>query len=169
LQQHCRPGCSNPRCAWQLIGGIAAQGDEIRNLLGLDAIPRSNLSGIDTRHLARADRIKNGRAMRGKLKRVAVAARNKHSTAAPFFLCSSGGKKIIRLEAWRFRILETAGGNKFRQHIELLEQSVVKLPTTLVSRKFLMPVGGDFQRIPSDEHGAWLLLAVEPQQHIREA
>jgi hypothetical protein len=37
------------------------------------------------------------------------------------------------------------------------------------SGKFLMPVGGDFQRIPCDEHGAWLLLAVEAQQQVRKA
>jgi hypothetical protein len=29
-----------------------------------------------------------------------------------------------------------------------------------------MPIGGHFKRIPSDKHGARLLLAVEPQQHI---
>jgi hypothetical protein len=39
---------------------------------------------------------------------------------------------------------ESAGGNKFRQHIELLEQGVVKFAAA-VSWKFLM-LGGDVQR-----------------------
>ena len=32
-----------------------------------------------------------------------------------------------------------------------------------------MPVGRDFERVPRDEHGARLLLAVEAQQAIRKA
>ena len=32
-----------------------------------------------------------------------------------------------------------------------------------------MPVGGDFQRIPCDEHGTRLLFAVKAQQKVRKA
>jgi hypothetical protein len=38
-----------------------------------------------------------------KCEGVAVAARNQYRTAALLFLCGSGGKTIIRLEAGRFR------------------------------------------------------------------
>ena len=72
-------------------------------------------------------------------------ARYEDTTAAFLFRCGSGREKIIRLEARRFRVLKSAGGNKFRQHIELLEQGVVKFAAALVSWKFLMPVGGDVQ------------------------
>ena len=61
-----------------------------------------------------------------------------------FFFRRSGGEKIIRLEARRFRILKTAGGNKFRQHLKLLDHGVIELTATLVSRKFLMPIGRGF-------------------------
>ena len=54
----------------------------------------------------------DGGAVRGKLERVAVAARNEHGTAALFFLWGSGGEKIIRLEARRFCILEAACGGR---------------------------------------------------------
>jgi len=65
-----------PQVHRQLIGGIAAQRDEIRNLPGIDAIPRANLGWIDARHLAGAYGIEDGGAIRGKLERIAVAARN---------------------------------------------------------------------------------------------
>ena len=80
-----------------------------------------------------------------------------------------GRKKIIRLEARRFRILKAACGNKFRKSIKLLKQGVVEFASALVGGKFLMPIGGGFQRIPRDKHGARLLISVEPQQHIGKA
>lgn len=101
-----------------------------------------------------------------KLERVAVAARNEDGAAPLFFGCGSGGEKIICLEAWRFRILKAAGGHEIRQDFKLLKHGVVEFASALVSRKFLMSVGSDFQRVPGDEHGARLLLAVEAQQHI---
>ena len=66
-------------------------------------------------------------------------------------------------------ILKAAGGNKFRQHLELLQQGVVEFASALVGGKFFMPVGGNFQRVPGDKYGARLLLPVEPQQHIGKA
>jgi hypothetical protein len=110
-----------------------------------------------------------GGMVRCELECIAVAARNEDSTAALLFRCGSGREKIIRLEARRFRILKSAGGNKFRQHIELLEQGVVKFAAALVSWKFLMPVGGHVQRVPGDKHSARLLIAIEAEQHIGKA
>ena len=74
---------------------------------------------------------------------VAVTARDKNRAAELFLLRGSGGKKIIRLEARHLRIVKAAGGNEFRQHQKLLEQGIVEFPSALISRKFLMPVGGD--------------------------
>ena len=144
MQQRRSTSRADARCARHLVGGIAAQGDEIRNLRRIDAIPRANLGGTDTRHLAGTDGIEDGGAVGGKLERVAVAARDEDSAPAPFFFGGSGGEKIIRLEARRFRILKAAGSNKFRQHLKLLKQRVVEFASALVCGKFLMPVGGDF-------------------------
>ncbi len=111
MQQCCSTNCANAGCARHLVRGIAAQCDKIRNLPGIDAIPRANLSGTDPCHLARSDGIENGGVVRGKLEGVAVTARNEGDAAALFFRCGSSREKIIRLEAGRFRILEAAGGN----------------------------------------------------------
>jgi len=140
LQQRCSASCANARCARQLVGGITAQGDKIRNLPGIDAISRANFGWIDTRHLASADGIEDGGTIRGKLERVAVATRYKDAATTPFFRRCSGSEKIIRLVTRRFRIPKAAGGNKFRQHLKLLEQGVVEFASALISRKLLMPV-----------------------------
>ena len=105
----------------------------------------------------------------GKLETVAVTARDEDSTAVLLFFGGSSRKKVIRLEARCFRVLKAACGHKLRQHIELLEQGVVEFASALVSRKLLMPIGGDFQRVPGDKHSARLLLAVKAQQHIRKS
>ena len=69
----------------------------------------------------------------------------------------------------RFRVLKAACGNKFRQHIKLLKQSVVEFSTALVGRELLMPVGRNLERVPGHQHGTRLLITVEPQQHIGKA
>src|SRR4029434_8757537 len=71
--------------------------------------------------------------------------------------------------AGRLQILKSACGNKFRQHIELLEQGPVEFTTALVSGKFLMPICRDVQRIPGDKHSERLLIAIEAQKHIGKA
>ena len=48
------------------------------------------------------------RACDDKLERVAVTARDEDSTTALLFFGGSGGKKIIRLETRRFRILTSS-------------------------------------------------------------
>ena len=60
------------------------------------------------------------------------------------FFCGGGGQKIVCLEARGLRILKAAGGDKVRQHLQLLEQSVVEFTSALVGRKLLMPIGWDF-------------------------
>ena len=149
--------------------GIPAQGDEIRNLFGIDAIARAYLIGTDARHLASTNWIEDSGAVRGELECVAVAARDEDSAAALLFFRGSGGEKIIRLEACRLSILKAAGGYKFWQHIELFKDGVIEFTPALIVRQLLMSVGRDFQRVPGDQHRTWLLLAVETQQYIGKA
>jgi len=126
LQQRCRAGCADARSARQLVGRVAAQGYEIRNLRRIDAIPRADLGRIDTCHLTRADGIKDGGAIRGKLKRVAISACNEDGATPPFF--SGGGEKVIRFIARRFCILEAACGDEFRQDMELRSPAAACAP-----------------------------------------
>src|SRR5262249_57284488 len=116
-----------------------------------------------------AEGIKDGGMVRSELESTAVPTCNEDSPATLLFRCGSGRKKIIRFEARRFRILESAGGNQFRQHIELLEQGVVKFAAALVSWKFFVPISGDFQCVPGDKHGTRLLVAIEAEQHVGKA
>ena len=147
----------------------AAQSNEIWNLCRLDAIPRADLGRTNTRHLTSADGVKDGGTLRGKLKRVAISARNEDDATASFFSRASGGEKIVRLVARSFCILEAACRNEFRYEIELLNQSVVEFASTLISGKFLMPIVRGIERVPGDEHGTGLLFAVEAQQKVGKA
>src|SRR5262245_51209888 len=97
-KQRCSASCPDPRCARYLVGWIAAQGDKIRDLNRIDAIPSANLRGADTRNLACADGIKNGGVLRGELERIAVDARKDDTTEELLFRCGSRRKKNISLK-----------------------------------------------------------------------
>src|SRR5262249_36187085 len=111
----------------------------------------------------------NGRFLGGQLKRVAVAAGDQRAAAAPLFGGYGGGKEIIGLVASRLGVGEAAGGDKFRQRIELLDQVVVEFPSALIGGKLVVAIRRRVERIPRDQHGARLFLAVEPQQNIGKA
>ena len=79
--------------------------------------------------------MQDGDGVRGQLKGVAVTARDEGVSAASFFLGHRGREKIIRLVAWRFGIGKPAGRDQFRQHLELIDQFVVELPSALIAGK----------------------------------
>src|SRR5262249_26175501 len=133
----------NARCARNLVGGIATQGDEIRDLCGVDPIPCANLSGVYPRDFACAEGIKDCGVVRCELERVAVATRNEDSTPTLLFRRSGGSEKIIHLKAPRLLLLKTASSNKLPQPVKLLYEPIVKFATSLISWKLLMPVGRD--------------------------
>ncbi|MGZ8367493.1 MAG: hypothetical protein ACXWVK_02005, partial [Rhodoplanes sp.] len=78
-------GPTPPRRARQFVGRIAAQRDEIRHLLGIDAVSRADLGGTDARHLACAHRVQDGRALGGELEGVAIAACDEDGSAPSLF------------------------------------------------------------------------------------
>jgi hypothetical protein len=51
----------------------------------------------------------------------------------------------------------------------LLNQRIVEFAPALVGGKFLVPVGGHLQCVPCDEHGARLLVSIEPEEQIGKA
>jgi hypothetical protein len=71
------------------VRGVAAQGDEVRHLLGIDAIALADFLRTDTRRLSRAQGIEDRRALRGELECVAVAARDKRNAAALLFAATA--------------------------------------------------------------------------------
>src|SRR5215213_9503978 len=82
-QQARGAGSAYARRSRQLVRRVAAKRNEIRHLFRIDTIAHAHLRRTDARHFTRAYRVENGRVLGSKLKRVAVAARNKHRPAAP--------------------------------------------------------------------------------------
>ena len=100
-------------------------------------------------------------AIGGELEGVTVSTGNENGSAPLFFGGGCGSEKVISLEARRLRILKAAAPTT--RHIELLEQRIVELATTLITKKLLMPIGRNIKRIPGNQHRTRLLLAIKPQ------
>jgi hypothetical protein len=88
----------NPARAWQFVGWITAERNKVGNLLRIDAISLPDLLGTDARNFAASRRVEDGRARRGELKRVSIAARHQGGAASAFLNSNSGGEKVIRFE-----------------------------------------------------------------------
>ena len=108
----------------------------------INAVSLAHFYWPDPRHFAPTHGKKNSDTFGSELKGIAVAAGNESFAASLLFRGGSGGQKIIRLEARHLRVLKAACPNKLGQNIELFEQRIVELSTTLISRKLFMPIGG---------------------------
>src|SRR5262249_34218633 len=146
--------------AGDLVRRVPAQCDEVGHLMGIDAVSFPYFGWTDSRHLARAHGKEDGCPFRGQLESIAVTACHQHRSAGLLLLRTGGGEKVVRLVAGRLRVRETAGGHEIRQHVQLLDQSFIELATTLIVRKFLMPLGWHVQGVPSDEYRSWPLRLV---------
>ena len=104
---------TDARRSRQFVGRIAAQRDEVRYLLRLDAVALAHLLRPDPRHLAGAQRVEDRGSRRSELKGVAIAARHQHGAAAPLPGRGRSGEKIVRLVAGALGIGETAGSDEF--------------------------------------------------------
>src|SRR5262249_56081046 len=105
----------------------------------------------------------------GELDGIAAAACDDHRAAPPLFGRNRGGKEVVGFVAGRLGIRKTTCGDKFRQHVKLLEQFVIEFAAALIGGKLLVTVGRRVQRVPTHEHGARLLRPGELQQEIRKA
>src|SRR5262249_3221521 len=113
--------------------------------------------------------IKAGRGGGGGLNRRAPAACRGARAPPPLFGRNRGGKEVVGFVPGRLGIRKTTCGDKFRQHVKLLEQFVIEFAAALVGGELLVTVGRRVQRVPTHEHGARLLRPVELQQEIRKA
>ena len=112
---------ADARRARQSVGRIAAQRDEIRHLLGRDAVALTHLLRPDARHLAGLYRVEDRGFFRSELEGVAVAAGDEHGPAASLLCDRRRGEKIVGLVAGAPSIGEPAGGDKFRNQFKLLD------------------------------------------------
>ena len=156
--------------ARELVGRVAAQGDEVRHLLGLDAVSLAHLAGPDPRELGDAlDRLEDGRPLADELERVAVGGGDERLAAACLLLGDRGGEEIVRLVARLLPGDEPERPDELRQEVELLEQLGVEDAAALVGGE--APPGGRSarRRSPTDHHRARLLGFPEAEQEVREA
>jgi len=113
--------------------------------------------------------MQDGDGVGGKLKGVAVAARDQSLPFASRFLGDGRGKEVVGFIARPFGIGEATGSSKFRKHVQLLDQLVIKLTAALVGREQGLTVGWRAERIPTHEYCARPLAFVQPQQEVGEA
>ncbi len=150
--------------------GIASQSDEIRDLLGLDAVALADLGGPDARDLAdTADGLEDRDVVRDELERVPVGRRDERGTAASSLGGDRGAEEVVRLESRRLAADDPRRLEEPRREIELLEQLRVELPAGLVAGQELVAVGRDEERVPADDHRPRLLGLPEAEQHVGEA
>ena len=79
--------------AGQPVRRIAAQGDEVGHLPGLDAIALAHFGRADARHFAGLERVQNGRRVGGELERIAVAAGDEDCAATAFLSATAAARK----------------------------------------------------------------------------
>ena len=92
------------RRAREPVGGIAAQRDEVRHLLGLDAVALAHLGRADARELAETPRTGCRIVVRGlgELEEVAVGGGDESCSPPRFVLGGDGGgEEVVRLVAGR--------------------------------------------------------------------
>jgi len=133
------PNSCGPR---QLVGRVAAKRNEVRNLLWIDAVALPDLFGPDAGHFAGPYRVQDLCAVRGKLERIPIAARDQDGSAFAFLGGNHGGEKVVRLEAAGFRVRKPARRHELGQQLQLLDQGVVKLTAALIGRKLLVAFCG---------------------------
>ena len=75
------------------------------------------------------------------MKGVAVAARDQSLPFAPRLLGDGRGEEVVGFVARCFGIGEATGSDKFREHVQLLDQLVIELTAALVSWEQRLAVG----------------------------
>jgi hypothetical protein len=156
-------------CARQVVRGIAAERNEVRHLVWIDAVSLPDLFRPNARDFAAPRRIEDRCTRRGELKRIPIAARHQCGAACTLLSGNCGGEKVVRLVPRGFGVRKPKRGDKFGQDVQLLNQIIIELSPALISGKHFVAFRRRLQGVPSDNDRARLLIRVEPQQEIGEA
>ena len=169
LQEVCGGLGAHTARARDLVGGIAAERDEVGHLLRVDAVALAHLRRPDPRQRPAALlRLQHRGPRADQLERVAVTARDERLAAAGLLERDAGGEEVVRLVPVCLREREAHRLDELRRQVELLQQVGVELTSALVARKRLVPVGRHGQRVPRDEHRARSLLLPEPDEQVAD-
>ena len=120
-------------CARDSVGRVAAQCDEVRHLVGLDAVALDHSAGPMRERAAAALWLQDRRVLACELERVAVAARDERVTPLRLLLGDGRGKEVVGLVAIGLRDRESHRLAQLWGEIELLEQVGRELPAALVA------------------------------------
>src|SRR5256714_7219300 len=157
----------DPRRAGQPVGRVAAERDEVRHLLRLDAVALAHLRRPDARELGdAAGWLEDRHLCACELERVAVGGGDEDGRLG---VRCGRGEGVVRFVPGRLRVREPQRLDQYRQELELLQELLVEDPAGLGALEGLVPVGRHGERVPGDEDGARLLRVPEPEQHVREA
>ena len=153
--------------ARDLVRRIAAERDEVRHLLGLDAVALAHLRRADARELRDAlDRLQDRHPVGHELERVAIRCDDGHR---PRPRPCAGGEEVVGLVPRCLADEESERLRQPRQPSELLEDRGLELAPRLVGGERLVPVRRRLERVPADEHRLRLLGVPEPHEEAREA
>ena len=159
-----RPDASG---AGELVGGVAAQRDQVGHLPGLDAVAFAHLGRADARDLAHTFRgLEDRHPIAHELERIAVGRRDEH---VPRPRLRGGGEEVVGFVAGPFPESEAERPRECGHQRELLEQRLLEHPPGLVRLVRLMPVRRNLERVPADEHRVGALCLPESREHVREA
>ena len=113
--------------------------------------------------------MQDGDAIRHELEGVAVRRGHERGPAGRLLGAGSCGEEVVRFVPRLLGRGEADRADEGREHVELLEQLTIEDATALVRRERRVPVRGDVERVPRDEHRARPLVLPQPQEHVREA
>ena len=140
--------------ARDVVGGVAAQCDQIGHLLGLDAVALAHAGAIDALEHAARTRMQRRRHVRDELVGVAVARDDERTAAARLLLGHRRGEQVVGL------VRDDLGGGEAERlghlghAVELLAEVVgERIALPLVGRQQLVAVGRH-ARVEADDHGA---------------
>jgi hypothetical protein len=130
--------------AGQAVGGIAPQGNEVRDELGRDAVSPDYLIGVDRLEPGGAGlQVEHGRVRIDALVHVAVAGEDQGAAARGLLGRGVGTQEIVSLQFVGSLTLPAEGPEEVRGLLELPGQRLGDgWPVGVVGREQLDPVGG---------------------------
>jgi hypothetical protein len=162
------PSSLRPRLRQGSVGRVTAKCDEVGHLLRVDPVTLPHLGRADPGHLAGAHRMQDRGHLRRELEGIPVPAGDERGPASPLFMRDGSCEEIVRLISGGLGICETACRDEVRQILQLVNQLVVELPPTLVSREGGVPIRRAIQGVPADKDGSGQLCLIETQEEVRE-